>query len=159
HFIHAHTPLGATDDIAFGIDAAGPVTTITRTPGTPDVNGGYVSTVNEQVSARDPGGSDVAQIRCVLDPPSVPTLFSQLPASCPYTAGGNITADGVHTLYAAAIDTTGNAGVVVSDTFQIDRTPPTTTMGALPNFQTATSFSPTWSGTDTGSGIKNYDIR
>jgi hypothetical protein len=89
----------------------------------------------------------------------VPTLFSQLPASCPYTAGGSITADGVHTLYAAANDTNGNAGAVVSDTFQIDRTAPAATMGALAPIQTATTFSPTWSGTDAGSGIKNYDIR
>jgi hypothetical protein len=159
HFIHAHTEAGATDDIGFAIDASGPLTTITRTPATPDVAGWYVFNVNEQVSAVDPGGSDVAQIRCVLDPAAAPTLFSQLPASCPYTAGGSIMADGVHKLYAAAVDSVGNAGAVVSDTFQIDRTPPTTTMGALSPFQTAASFSPTWSGSDAGSGVKNFDIR
>ena len=99
----------------------------------------------------------------MLDPPGpAPTLFSQLPASCPYavSGGGNIMADGVHKVYAAAIDGAGNAGVVVSDTFQIDRTPPAAaTIGALAPFQTSQSFSPTWSATDVGSGIKNFDIR
>jgi hypothetical protein len=159
HFVHAHTEAGATDDIGFAIDASGPIASITRTPDQPDVNGWYVFNVSELVTAVDPGGSNVAQIRCVLDPATAPTLFSQLPASCPYTSGGNITADGVHKLYAAAVDTTGNAGAVVSDTFQIDRTPPATTMGALSPFQTAQSYSPTWSGTDAGSGVKNFDIR
>ncbi len=162
HFIHAHTPLGATDDIGLGIDGTGPVTTITRTPGTPDANGWYGFSVTEQVSAIDPGGSDVAQIRCALDPAGAPpTLFSQLPASCPYAVanGGTIMIDGIHKLYAAAIDSAGNGGPVVSDTFQIDRTPPVATMGALPPFQTSQAFSPTWSGTDVGSGINNFDVR
>ena len=112
------------------------------------------------MSASDLGGSNVQQIRCVLDPPAAPpTSFSQLPASCPYLAGGNITSDGVHKLYAAATDAAGNAGAVVSDTFSIDKTAPVTTMGALAPFQTAASFSPTWSGFDAGSGAKNFDIR
>jgi hypothetical protein len=32
-------------------------------------------------------------------------------------------------------------------------------MGALAPFQTAATFSPTWSGFDAGSGVKNFDIR
>ena len=75
-------------------------------------NGWYVFPVNVQVSALDPGGSDVAQLRCVLDPAvAPPTLFSQLPASCPYAgAGAYVSTDGVHKVYAAAIDGAGNAG-------------------------------------------------
>lgn len=161
HFVEATSDRGATHTFGFVIDRTGPTTTITRTPATPDVNGWYTFNVQLQASAVDSGGSDVAQIRCVLDPASVPTSFSQLPASCPYTgAGGNVMTNGTHTVYAAAIDAAGNAGAVVSNTFGLDNIGPSTTINPLSPFQASPSFTAAWTGADgNGSGVKNFDIR
>jgi hypothetical protein len=61
----------------------------------------------------------------MLDPASTPVSFFDLPSSCPYTGtGASVSADGSHVLYAAAVDSNGNAGAVVSAGFQIDTTPP-----------------------------------
>ena len=161
HFVAASTKQGATHTFGFVIDGTGPTTKIARTPATPDVNGWYTFNVLVQASAVDSGGSDVAQIRCVLDPGTVPTSFAQLPSSCPYTGGGgNVTTNGVHTVYAAAIDTAGNIGPLVSDTFKFDNVGPTTAINTLSPFQASPSFTAAWTGDDgIGSGVKNFDIR
>src|SRR5215213_2729920 len=120
-------PQGAACDIgAFEFvpppDTEAPKTTIALDPTEPNgQNGWYTSAVGVKVSASDGtgGGSGVAETRCVLDPQSVPTSFADLPSSrCPYLeSGANVSADGLHTLYAASIDEEGNKEPIVSKGF------------------------------------------
>jgi hypothetical protein len=137
-----------------------PATTITLDPANPDVNGWYVFAVKATVSATDHSGTGIAQTRCVLDPANPPASFYDLPAGpCPYLApGAYITSEGVHTLYAGTLD---NVGVtdLVSQTFKIDKTAPVSQVAPLPQFQTAATFTVSWSGTDNLSGVKDYDVR
>src|SRR5262249_61849311 len=69
-----------------------------------------------------------------LAPPRPPASFADLPAGCAYTTpGAEITADGVHTLYAASRDAAGNEETPVSVTVKIDQTPPACSAKASPN--------------------------
>ncbi len=107
-----------------------PTTTIARAPATPDgQNGWHVSDVTLTVAATDnTGGSGVAETRCVLDPAIAPATFDDIPAGCAYTgAGADVTANGVHTVYAASKDVVGNEETPVSASFKIDQTDPTVT--------------------------------
>ncbi|HET6168099.1 MAG TPA: PxKF domain-containing protein, partial [Marmoricola sp.] len=104
------------------VDTTAPATTITLTPTAPDgANDWYVSTVTVGVSATD-GLSSVAQTRCVLDPASVPTAFTDLPDTA--CSIGTVSADGQHHVYAASIDRAGNAGTPVVQAIDVDRTAP-----------------------------------
>ncbi len=157
-------PYGVQYDIgAFEAADLPPTTTITLSPASPDgSNGWYRQAVGVSVSATDREGA-VAQTRCVLDPASAPTTFADLPdASCAVTSVGS---DGLHTLYAASIDTNGHAeSPPVTATFRIDRTKPVTTADASPytfGSWTAQNVTVTLSAADTGgSGVATtyYDI-
>ncbi|RIK31045.1 MAG: hypothetical protein DCC55_36845, partial [Chloroflexi bacterium] len=110
-------------------DNDAPVSTITLDPATAQgQNGWYTVPVRVTVTASDgddPKASGVAETRCTLDPAGAPAAFADLPAECPYTgAGAEVTADGVHTLYAASRDNRNNSETPVSLSFQLDRTPP-----------------------------------
>jgi CSLREA domain-containing protein len=148
-------PVGAGADIgAYEASDEAPTTTITLTPASPDgSNGWYMSTVGVTVSATDADGT-VAQTRCVLDPASVLSGFSDLPnGACSLT---NVGTDGQHTIYAASIDTNDNGeSPPVSTSFKLDRTPPslaptlsTTTVVAGQTGVTASS-----NATDATSGV------
>jgi alpha-tubulin suppressor-like RCC1 family protein len=103
-------------------DVVPPTTSISRSPSSPDGNdGSYATSVHLAVSAVDePGGSGVAETRCVLDPASAPASFDDLPAGCAYTGSGlDVTAPGQHVLYAASADAAGNRSSVVSSSFRI----------------------------------------
>lgn len=118
-------PQGDASDIgAYEVSNLAPTTTITLAPSSPNgSNGWYVSAVGVTVAATDPD-STVAQKRCVLDPPSVPAAFADLPdAECPITSVG---ADGAHVIYAASVDGEGNVeATLASASFSIDATAPT----------------------------------
>jgi hypothetical protein len=137
-------PQGAACDIgAFEFvpppDTEAPNTTIALDPTEPNgQNGWYTSALGVKVSASDGtgGGSGVAETRCVLDPQSVPTSFDGLPSdpSCPYlVSGASVSADGLHTLYAASIDEEGNKEPIVSKGFKIDKTPPSVSCSVSPS--------------------------
>jgi polyvinyl alcohol dehydrogenase (cytochrome) len=124
---------GNTKFFSFSIggvsDTTPPTTTITLTPTNPNgLNGWYTSPVAVTVGATDnAGGSGVYQTRCALDPATVPTSFSDLPATgCSLTS---VAGDGAHTIYAASEDNDNNveSPLVVSN-FKIDQTPPTVTI-------------------------------
>src|SRR5690606_32952057 len=107
-------------------DATAPVTTITLGPVIPDGdNGWYVSDVLVTVSATD-DLSGVDETRCVLNPGIVPASFADLPAGpCSYASGSNVTADGVHTIYAASRDNASNVETPINSVnFKIDQTAP-----------------------------------
>ena len=109
-------------------DSTPPATTITLGPATPNgLNGWYVTNVHVTVSAVDnPGGSGVAETRCVLDPASAPASFDAIPPGCAYTgAGADVTTEGQHVVYAASKDNAGNKESPVSKSFKIDKTKPT----------------------------------
>jgi uncharacterized repeat protein (TIGR01451 family) len=84
----------------------GPVTTIDLHPPAPDGPGGaWIGRVRVIVSASQAGGSAVTATRCVLDPVRAPARFRDLPHECPYLGrGGDVTAFGHHTVYAASIN-------------------------------------------------------
>ena len=69
--------------------------------------------------------TEVAELRCVLDPAGPPAVFDDLPQeSCPFLGGAPVSADGVHTFYAAAMDIWGNKSAPISAGFKIDMPPP-----------------------------------
>jgi hypothetical protein len=124
-------------------DADAPVTTIARTPVSPGGSHGWdVAPVHMSVWATDgPDGSGVAHTRCVLDPAREPVRFADLPMWCPYLGagleggnepGGVVSSDGHHVLYAASIDSAGNAEAPKRVAFKIDTTPPTVICEATP---------------------------
>ena len=147
--------------ISYQPDLTPPTTTITLSPGaSKESNGWYREPVAASVSAVDNlGGSGVAETRCVLDPASVPTSFSDLPAAtCPYLgAGAAVSSDGTHTIYTASEDNAGNDESVESASFKIDQTPPvdarevTGTSGS--NGWYTSDVLVAWNWTDAGSGI------
>jgi uncharacterized delta-60 repeat protein len=106
-------------------DSIPPTTTIALSPA-PNAAGWNNTNVHATVSAVDnPGGSGVAETRCVLDPAGPPASFDAIPAGCVYTgAGADVTSAGVHTFYAASKDVAGNKETPVSASFKIDKTPP-----------------------------------
>lgn len=140
-------------------DVVAPVTTVALTPGSPDgQNNWYVSDVAVRVTSADnAGGSGVAEVRCVLDPASVPLLFDDLPAGCALTGSGSVGLDGVHTLYAASRDAAGNKEAVTSRSFNLDRTAPTATLTdrTAPNAAgwNATDVTLVWGCADAVSGV------
>ncbi len=161
HIIQATTDKGAEHTTGFVIDATGPETAITRTPATPDgANGWYVASVKLRVSASDLGGSNVAAIRCVLNPATPPATFSNIPAGCAYLgAGAFVTVQGINRLYAASIDDAGNVSPVEMNEWKFDQQAPVPSMGPQAAFQTLPSFPVSWSATDNASGPRSYDVR
>ncbi len=115
-------------------DTTPPQFRITLTPTTPDgANDWYRSAVTPTAQARD--GSGVIEVRCVLDPASPPTAYTDLPAeACPYMGDVPVTTDAAHTLYAAAMDWYGNQNTPVSVSFKIDATTPVITCPAPASF-------------------------
>ena len=143
-------PDGAADIGAFEAVEIAPVTRFRLASPEPiGTSGWYRTAVELSFTVADDG--PVAQTRCVLDPPTAPASFDDLPdADCGLSSVGS---DGVHTLYAASRDTGGNAEPLVVVGFKIDATAPTLApatsespvllgregLTALPNAQDATS--------------------
>ena len=117
------------------LDTGAPTTTITASPAlvyggastwSTGVQGWYTGPVTVSVAATDPGSSPIYETRCVLDPASVPTSFSELPSTpCPYLgAGALVSSPGLHTFYAASEDEAANIENVEVATFNIAALPP-----------------------------------
>lgn len=76
--------------------------------------------------------TDAAETRCVLDPPSAPASFGDLPAHCPYTAPFSaVLADGEHVVYAASRNRQGATEALVERRFRVE-VPPETTITSAP---------------------------
>ena len=110
-----------------GICALAPITTIDLDPVAPDgPNGAYLGPVHVTVSADPAGGPAVTETRCVLDPPTPPTTFAELPSTpCPYLgAGADVSAPGHHTVYAMSINAAGLTDAAMrSSSFTITKSP------------------------------------
>jgi subtilisin-like proprotein convertase family protein len=107
-------------------DVIPPLTTVSLTPPAPTGSGGwYVSPVTVAVSANDGPAGTIAETRCAVDPAVTPATFAELPPGCALGgAGAPVGGDGPHTVYAASLDGSGNAGIPTSAAFRIDATPP-----------------------------------
>jgi hypothetical protein len=103
------------DTLGCSTDVTPPVASIALSPAAPDgSNGWYRSPVEVAVTATD--DTQVADVRCVLDPTQPPQSFADLPdRSCP---AFTVNKYGSHVVYAAAVDQAGNAGPVVNATFK-----------------------------------------
>jgi hypothetical protein len=143
-------------------DTTPPTTTIALNPSTPNGNNGwYTADVHVTVSSVD---ADVAETRCVLDPASAPASFEDIPVGCSYTgAGTDVTTDGLHTIYAASKDTTGNKETPVNKSFKLDKTVPTLSLAFTPDspdgnngwWKTLGGVPFAWTCSDATSGIDN----
>lgn len=112
-------------NVAAAADNTPPLTTLTLNPSGPNgTNGWYKTAVSVKVTASDTSG--VAEVRCVLDPPTPPASFDDLPSSCPYSSWTSITAEGAHAIYAASRDkaTPSNKEQPKVRSFKVDRTGP-----------------------------------
>jgi hypothetical protein len=81
--------------------------------------------------------NESATVNCILDPPAPVTVFGEIPSGCAFSAkgGSTISGTGVHTLYAASMNSFGDQEVPVSVLVNIDTLPPTVTCNAEPSFR------------------------
>ena len=115
-----------------GTASLNPTTHINLSPGSPD--GGtspdqtawYKSPAGVSISTTDTGGPGVKEMRCVLDPASVPTGWNDFPSGCAVD-GTSVSASGHHTIYAISRDWDGRASAVAHSSFSVDATAPTVT--------------------------------
>jgi hypothetical protein len=111
-----------------------PVSTITLSPATPSGQNGWYTSVSAVVSA-----IGAKSTNCELDPDQAVIAYDEIPPGCPYSGkGAAVTGDGMHTIYAASINSFGDKEVPVSVSLQIDTTPPTLTCTATPSFVVGT---------------------
>jgi RTX calcium-binding nonapeptide repeat (4 copies) len=109
---------GNNSDLAeagFKVDATVPHTAISFDPSAPDgANGWYRSPATFAVRADEPD----ATVRCVVDPPTVPAGFEDLPAApcLDVTIGG----EGSHVVFAASRDAAGNDSELVNAELKVD---------------------------------------
>ncbi len=117
-------------------DQTAPTTTITLSPAAPNgTNGWYTAAVGVSVNATDPDNAATSvTTRCALDPASVPASFADLPAApCGYIGAGlTLSTNGVHVMYAASQDPSGNTEAVQSTAVKIDTVAPSTAATATP---------------------------
>ena len=110
------------------------VSTIALSPASPNgSNGWYTSSVTATVTA-----SEGAAINCILDPPTAPPAFAAIPAGCSSTKSGTVSGDGLHTLYAASMNSFGDQEDPIDAVVKIDTAPPTTTCNGKPSFPAGT---------------------
>jgi hypothetical protein len=111
---HGHTdPTPAT--WTWKLDTVAPAAQVDVTGSS--VAAGYAGPALVRASGTDPEpASGIGQVRCVVDPPAVPTSYNDLPAG---ECSVSVTATGSHTVYAAADDRASNEGPVVRRTFTI----------------------------------------
>jgi hypothetical protein len=112
-----------------------PVTTIALGPASAQgANGWWVYPVTATVST-----TEGATTSCELDPAAPPPAFAAITTGCPYTgAGAPITANGVHTLYAASVNAAGDQEIPVSVTVRYDNSAPIVTCERRPTFRRGT---------------------
>ncbi|HEY1713017.1 MAG TPA: hypothetical protein VGG07_08940, partial [Solirubrobacteraceae bacterium] len=121
--------------IAIDGGAFPPVTTVNLSPGAPNgADGWYTRGVHVAAAASD-NVYPVASLRCVADPPGPPATFAAIAPACPLAgAGADVSANGPHSVYAAAQDSQGNTATPVSAGFRIDATRPTVRCAGAPAF-------------------------
>jgi hypothetical protein len=89
--------------------------------------GKYSGTVSVAGTGTD-AGSGVKEVRCALDPATAPQTASEMTAACPVSTS----AAGDHSVYVAALDKAGNAGIPVKVTFAVAPAPDTSITSGPP---------------------------
>jgi hypothetical protein len=118
-----------------------PHTHIALIPVSPNARGYYDSSIHVQVTSTPAEPGRAVEIRCVLDPSTVPTSFSDLPPGCPYGSPTAIAALGSHDLYAAGRDPSGSAETTIAHShFQIAAAPETTILDGPSGSVVGTTF-------------------
>ena len=129
--------------IQVGVAVPPPRTTIILTPPRPTPDGTYDGRVSLRVAATAAVAGRALEIRCALDPPTVPTTFDELPLGCPYRSATVLTTLGTHTMYAASRDPSGSTEApIVKRTFRIAGGPPDTIITAGPGDGAVIDYSP-----------------
>jgi hypothetical protein len=107
------------------------VSTVSLSPSLPSGgNGWYTSAPTAKVSA-----TQSATVNCIIDPPQAPPAFGAIPAGCPFSgSGGSVTGDGIHTLWAASMNSFGDQELPVAFTIKVDTTPPRVRCNGRPSF-------------------------
>lgn len=111
------------------------------------------TSVTLTLSASDANG--VAQM-CFSDDGTTYTSWEAYATSKSWTLPKG---DGTKTVYVKYKDNAGLVSSAYSDTIILDTVAPSSSVSALPKFETTTSFAVSWSGTDSASGIANYDVQ
>jgi Low-density lipoprotein receptor repeat class B len=128
---------GANGPNGIAVDAGAfpPATTLALLPGAPNGGNGWYTTGVHVTAAAADNVYPVTSLRCVSDPPGPPATFAAIAAACPLAgAGADVSANGVHSAYAAAQDSQGNTSAPVSAGFRIDTTRPTVRCAGAPSF-------------------------
>ncbi|MBV9898233.1 MAG: hypothetical protein JO020_29100, partial [Chloroflexi bacterium] len=133
--LHNVSAIGAGDFFSLAVvnqDATPPATSIGISPPVANgSNGWYTTPVTVSVSASDANDAAATiQTRCALDPELTPMSFGDLPSTkCVYLgSGAAVSADGMHTVYAASQDAAGNTeSALQTASFKLDQTAPTIT--------------------------------
>jgi hypothetical protein len=135
-----------TRSLELRIDTTPPSTTAILT-GTLSGTDWYISAVKVGLSASDDtSGVDVTRYR--LNSGAWQTYSTTF-----------VVTDGVHTLECQSTDRAGNQDALQSHIVRVDTTPPTATVDLLTPYQTALTFTVSWSGTDALSGIASFDVQ
>jgi hypothetical protein len=106
------------------------------------------------LSASDGAGSGVAQMR-FADNGSPWSSWEPYVASKEWTL---TTGDGTKTVYVQYRDAAGNDSSAFDDAIVLDTSPPTSSASS-PAATSSFSFTVTWSGVDTSSGVASYDVQ
>jgi hypothetical protein len=107
------------------------VSTVSLSPASPNGGSGwYTSAPTAKVSA-----TQGATVNCIVDPPQAPPAFGAIPAGCPFSgSGASVTGDGVHTIYAASMNSFGDQELPVAFIIKVDTTPPRVRCNGHPMF-------------------------
>lgn len=130
----ATDPSPATRD--FDIDTVAPSTVISVLPlgasSGKTSRGNFWGTVAATADEQDPPpGVGNGVTRCVLDPPTPPATYEEIPVgACPSPTTATL---GTHTFYAASLDQAFNVGPVVSVSFRVVPAPPDTVIDSGPS--------------------------
>ena len=103
---------------------------------------------------RAQGGSGIADMRLSNDGSNWSSLES-FAATKMWTL---TTGDGTKTVYVRYRDNAGNISSY-SDTIILDTTPPSSMVSALPAYHNVITFTVSWSGSDTISGLASYEVQ
>lgn len=108
-----------------------PVSTFAFTPAAPPGrNGWFLFSVSAKVT-----GSGGAKSNCVVDPATPPAVFAQIATGCPLNSGAQIVGNGIHTVWAASVNSFGDQENPISVTVKIDSLVPVMACEPAPTFR------------------------
>jgi hypothetical protein len=155
--------VGNAPPLVIGIDKTAPTVAVAISPASPNGSEVWYKSAPRLLVTGTDSISGIAETRCVVDPASAPTSFSQLPAGCPYLTNTQLSTEGGHTLYAASKERAGRVSPVRQVSWKLDRTPPTMGCAVTPKPLTPTdhrmvNIAASVGVTDALSGVKGFSL-